>query len=226
MAVEEAGRERQDSFSGTFKLTDAGCFVPIKPYHEDLPRLDTPNFYYVLEDVLMEELKKKEGLTWSVHRPGAIFGFSPYSLLNVVGCFCVYAAICKHEGSKPRFPRTPAGLEAFWDVSDANLKLKVVAEEFGLEYEEYYDEGQKLTSVEMMKDKGEVWDQIVKENGLVPTKLEEVGRWRHLDFVLNYGSSSVDNMNKSKEYGFLVFRNSEKSFVSWIDMMKAHKIVP
>ena len=27
---------------------------------------------------------------------------------------------------------------------------------------------------EMMKDKGPVWDKIVEEKGLVPTKLEEV----------------------------------------------------
>ncbi|GMN37836.1 hypothetical protein TIFTF001_007134 [Ficus carica] len=227
------------------------------PYHEDLPRLEGPNFYYVLEDILMEEVKKKEGLTWTVHRPGAIFGFSPYSLLNVVEGLCAYAAICKHEGTKLRFPRTLAGLETFWDASDADLvaeqqiwaaveprakneayncsngdvfkwkqMLKVLAEQFGLEYEEYYDEGQRLTFVEMMKDKGEVWDQIVKENGLVPTKLEHVGNWWGMDFVFNYGLSTMDSMNKSKEYGFLGFRNSKKSFVSWIDKFKAYKIVP
>lgn len=45
------------------------------PFTEDLPRLDVPNFYYTLEDILFEEVKKKEGLTWSVHRPNNIFGF-------------------------------------------------------------------------------------------------------------------------------------------------------
>ncbi|KAA8536258.1 hypothetical protein F0562_028736 [Nyssa sinensis] len=68
------------------------------PFQEDLPRLDAGNFYYTLEDILYEEVEKKEGLTWSVHRPGVIFGFSPYSLMNLIGTLCVYASICKHEG--------------------------------------------------------------------------------------------------------------------------------
>jgi hypothetical protein len=33
-------------------------------------------------------------------------------------------------------------------------------------------------------------------------------------------------MNKSKEHGFLGFRNTAKSFNTWIDKMKACKIVP
>ncbi|GMN37826.1 hypothetical protein TIFTF001_007136 [Ficus carica] len=226
------------------------------PYHEGLPRLDMPNFYYVLEDILMEKVKKKEGLTWSVHRPSVIFGFSPYSLMNVLQTLCVYAAICKHEGTKLRFPGTREDWELYRDASDADLIAehtiwaavdpyakneafncsngdvfkwkhlwKVLAEKFEVEYEEYFNDGERLTLEEMMKDKGEVWDQIVKENGLVPTKLEQVGCWWGTDFALTY-DYGVDTMNKSKEHGFVGFRNSISSFASWIDKMKAYKTVP
>ncbi|KAE8665202.1 3-oxo-Delta(4,5)-steroid 5-beta-reductase [Hibiscus syriacus] len=82
------------------------------PFTEDLPRLNAPNFYYTQEDILLEEIKKKEGLTWSVHRPDMIFGFSPYSLMNIVGTLCVYAAICKHEGTPLLFP----GTKVAWEV--------------------------------------------------------------------------------------------------------------
>src|ERR1044072_5899150 len=58
------------------------------PFTEDLPRLDVPNFYYNQEDILFEETAKKEGVTWSIHRPLPIFGFSPYSLMNIVGTLC------------------------------------------------------------------------------------------------------------------------------------------
>ena len=44
------------------------------PFTEDLPRLEFPNFYYTLEDILFQEVAKKEGLTWSVHRPDNILG--------------------------------------------------------------------------------------------------------------------------------------------------------
>ncbi|KAK6938606.1 hypothetical protein RJ641_032114 [Dillenia turbinata] len=223
------------------------------PFHEELPRLPYPNFYYTLEDILFEEVKNKEGLTWSVHRPGTIFGFSPYSLMNLVGTLCVYAAICKHEGKPLKFPGSRSAWEGYSDASDADLIAeqhiwaavdpyaqneafncsngdvfkwkhfwKILAEQFGAEYvEEVSDEGLKLA--EMMKDKGAVWEDIVREKDLVVTKLEEVGVWWFADLVLA-GECPLDSMNKSKEHGFLGFRNSRTSFISWIDKMKAYKI--
>ncbi|PRQ27802.1 putative oxidoreductase [Rosa chinensis] len=95
---------------------------------------------------------------------------------------------------------------------------KVLAEEFGIEEYGFDENGEKLSLVEMMKDKGGVWEEIVRKNQLQPTKLEEVAVWRFGDLVL--GNMPV------KEHGFLGFRNSEKSFASWIEKMKAHKIVP
>ena len=100
----------------------------------------------------------------------------------------------------------------------------MLAEKFGIE--NYgFEEGEKVSLVDLMKDKGSVWDEIVRENQLQPTKLEEVGVWWFGD-LLHMVGDFVDSMNKSKEYGFLGFRNSEKSLIAWIDKMKAYKIVP
>ncbi|XP_052192715.1 (S)-8-oxocitronellyl enol synthase ISY1-like [Diospyros lotus] len=226
------------------------------PFHEDLPRLDAPNFYYTLEDILFEEVQKKEGpITWSVHRPGVIFGFSPYSMMNMIGTLCVYATICKHEGIPLRFPGSLSAWEGYFDVSDADLIAehhiwaavdpyakneafncsngdvfkwkhfwKVLAEQFGAEYAEF-EEGSGLKLEEMMKNKEPVWEEIVRENGLVPTELSEVGNWWFVDSTLSVGGL-LDSMNKSKEHGFLGFRNSKSSFLSWIDKMRAYKIIP
>ncbi|KAL3614282.1 hypothetical protein CASFOL_042356 [Castilleja foliolosa] len=226
------------------------------PFTEDMPRLDYKNFYYTLEDILFEEVERKEGLTWSVHRPGPIFGFSPYSLMNVVGTLCVYAAICKHEGKVLRFPGCKAAWDGYYDCSDADLIAehqiwaavdpyakneafnvsngdvfkwkhfwKILAEQFGVECGEY-EEGESVRFEELMKGKGPVWDEIVRENGLMPTKFEEVGgNWWIADITMG-NECFLDTMNKSKEHGFLGFRNSKNSFVSWIEKMKAYKIVP
>lgn len=104
---------------------------------------------------------------------------------------------------------------------------KVLAEQFGIEeYGLDEEEGERrLSLVEMMKGKEGVWEEIVKENELQPTKLEEVGVWWFADYVLG-GEAVLDSMNKSKEHGFLGFRNSYKSFISWIEKMKSYKIVP
>ena len=69
------------------------------PYTEDMPRRDCPNFYYDQEDILFAEVSRCGGaMSWSVHRPNIILGFSPRSAINVVRSLCVYAAICRKEG--------------------------------------------------------------------------------------------------------------------------------
>ncbi|XP_030950033.1 3-oxo-Delta(4,5)-steroid 5-beta-reductase-like isoform X1 [Quercus lobata] len=228
----------------------------IPPFTEDMPRLNVPSFYYTQEDILVDEVKNKEGLTWSVHRPTTIFGFSPYSLMNIIGTFCVYAAICKHEGLTLKFPGNKDAWEYYyvtssdadliaeqqiWAVVDPNARneafncnngdvfkwkdlWKVLAEQFGIENYGFM-EGERVTLVDLMKDKSLVWDEIVRENQLQPTKLEEVGVWWFADMMLK-GGDWVDSMNKSKEHGFLGFRNSKDSMITWIDKMKTYKIVP
>ncbi|KAL2318480.1 hypothetical protein Fmac_032356 [Flemingia macrophylla] len=225
------------------------------PFVEDLPRLQAPNFYYAQEDILFDEVRKKKNLTWFVNRPQVIFGFSPYSLMNLVGTLCVYAAICKHERVPLWFPGTKAAWECYSTASDADLIAeqhvwgaveagakneafnvsngdvfkwkhvwRVLAERFGIgEYG--FVEGSNLRLSEMMKGKGQVWEEIVRENGLQRTKLEEVGDWWFADVILG-GEAMLDSMNKAKEHGFLGFRNSHKSFLRWIDRTRDYKIVP
>lgn len=102
---------------------------------------------------------------------------------------------------------------------------KVLAEQFGIEEYGFDGVGERLKLTEIMRDKGGVWEEIVRENQLVPTKLEEVAVWWFADFVLGL-DPLIDSMNKSKEHGFLGFRNSKNSFITWIDKMKAYKFVP
>ncbi|PON54244.1 3-oxo-Delta(4,5)-steroid 5-beta-reductase [Parasponia andersonii] len=101
---------------------------------------------------------------------------------------------------------------------------KALAEQFGIE--DYgFEEGEGVRLAELMKEKGPVWYVIARESELEVTKLEEVGVWWFADLVLGM-ESLLDGMNKSEEHGFLGFRNSVKSFVYWIQKMKAYKIVP
>ncbi|KAE8686449.1 3-oxo-Delta(4,5)-steroid 5-beta-reductase [Hibiscus syriacus] len=146
-------------------------------FREDLPRLKLLNFCYTL-DVLFEEIKGKDGLIWSVHRP----------------------AICKHEGKPLRFPGNRQAWDGYWDASDADLIAehqiwaamnrhakneafncsngdvfkwkdlwKVLANRFGIEHYGFQETDEKLSLAEMMKDKGPVWDEIVRDNSLLTT---------------------------------------------------------
>ncbi|KAB2600174.1 hypothetical protein D8674_010445 [Pyrus ussuriensis x Pyrus communis] len=186
---------------------------------EGLPRLDVPNFYYTLEDILFEEVeKKKEGLTWSVHQPNNIFGFSPYSLMNMIVALC--------------FPGSKAAWECYAVASDANLiaeqHIWAVVDPYAKNEAFNVNKGDVFKWKhfwEMKEGKVGVLEEIVRENELQTTKLEEVAVWCFADFVLG-GETLLVSMNKSKEHGFLGFRNSKKSFISWIKKMKAYKIVP
>uniref|UniRef100_A0A7N0UDU1 PRISE-like Rossmann-fold domain-containing protein n=1 Tax=Kalanchoe fedtschenkoi TaxID=63787 RepID=A0A7N0UDU1_KALFE len=227
------------------------------PFCETMPRLKYENVYYTLEDVLFDQVSKRDGaLTYSVHRPSIMFGFSLRSKVNFVSTLCVYAAICKHLGTKLKYPGTKKSWEGYWDASDADLiaeqqiwavvdpyakneafncsngdvyKTKqlwrILAEEFGVEYEDVVEGHQGMSVGDMMKDKGPVWDEIVKANGLEPSELGQVANWPSMDFLFN-AEPVMGCMNKSKEHGFSGFRNSKTSFTSWIDKLRGYKIVP
>ncbi|CAL0301698.1 unnamed protein product [Lupinus luteus] len=90
-------------------------------YQEEFPRISkVPNFYYSLEDLLMEKLNAK--VSWSVHRPGLLLGSSYRSFYNFMGSLCVYGCICKHLNLPFVFGgKKKCWEEAYIDGSDARL---------------------------------------------------------------------------------------------------------
>ncbi|PHU29201.1 3-oxo-Delta(4,5)-steroid 5-beta-reductase [Capsicum chinense] len=228
------------------------------PFTEDMERLENShNFYYTLEDVLFDEVSRKPSLTWSIHRPDLIFGFSPQSTLNIVGTLCVYATICKHEGIPLKFPGTKDTWDSYFNASDANLVAehqiwaavspqgknkafnitngdvfkwkhlwKVLAEQIGVEYVGFNETEKIISLSEMMKDKGTVWEKIVRDNNLISTALQEVGLWAFADMLLAEWTSRLCSINRSKEHGFIGFRNSINSFIFWIQKAKDSRLIP
>eukprot|EP00253_Pinus_taeda_P034679 PITA_34679 len=181
-----------------------------------------------------------------------------YSSMNLLVSLAVYAAICKKEGTQFRFPGNSITWEGLSEASDAELIAEqqiwacvepngknkvfnvsngdvfrwknlwtVVAEKLEVEAGDY--EGRGFSLAEEMKSKSGVWEEIVKEKGLVESRLEELGEqwWLSVDRILNRSlMKGVSSMNKSKDYGFPGFRNTERSCLQWIDMLKTHKIIP
>uniref|UniRef100_A0A0E0GP67 PRISE-like Rossmann-fold domain-containing protein n=1 Tax=Oryza nivara TaxID=4536 RepID=A0A0E0GP67_ORYNI len=231
-----------------------GKFTIETPFSEDMPRLDNcPNLYYDQEDALFDAVSRSRRrgaavISWSVHRPSLVFGFSPQSAMNVVCTLCVYAAICRKEGGrKLRWPGSLGAWEGFSNASDADLVAEqhiwaavdpaarneayncsngdvykwkqlwtVLAGRFGMEWSGYEGE-------ESRPDGG----GIVREEGLVAAaELDQVANWWFVDALFMDKWEFLDTMNKSKEHGFLGFRNTVKSFGTWIDKLRLYKIVP
>jgi nucleoside-diphosphate-sugar epimerase len=229
--------------------------IPDAPFKEDSPRLPCPNFYHTQEDIVFDTVKQKQGLTYSVHRPTVIFGFTAGNLMNMVCTLAVYASICKYEGKPLIFPGNGVCWAQLFDASDASLIAeqeiwacldpKAKNQAFNSsngdvfiwkrlwyllaeKYELQVQEykGEPTSLSEMMKGKEQVWDKIVQENGLQPLELHEVGHWWFADLLLNQTFENVSSMNKSREHGFLGWCDTEKSFLSAINKARANKVVP
>jgi len=228
--------------------------IPDAPFKEDSPRLPCPNFYHTQEDIVFDTVKQKQGLTYSVHRPTVIFGFTAGNLMNMVCTLAVYASICKYEGKPLIFPGNRLCWTQLFDASDASLIAeqeiwasldpKAKNQAFNSsngdlfiwkrlwhllaeKYELQVPEykGEPTSLSELMKGKEQVWDKIVQENGLQPLELHEVGHWWFADLLLNQPMENVSSMNKSREHGFLGWCDTEKSFLSAIDKARANKVV-
>jgi len=228
--------------------------IPDAPFKEDSPRLPCPNFYHTQEDIVFDTVKQKQGLTYSVHRPTVIFGFTAGNLMNMVCTLAVYASICKYEGKPLIFPGNRVCWTQLFDASDASLIAeqeiwasldpKAKNQAFNSsngdlfiwkrlwhllaeKYELQVPEykGEPTSLSELMKGKEQVWDKIVQENGLQPLELHEVGHWWFADLLLNQPMENVSSMNKSREHGFLGWCDTEKSFLSAIDKARANKVV-
>ncbi|MED6132234.1 hypothetical protein PIB30_017311 [Stylosanthes scabra] len=207
------------------------------PMTEDMPRSGKPHFYHTQEDILMEETAKKEGVTWSTdisYIKRCETSYPNYFQPNPTGWYgnltiwlhadliaeqYIWAAVDDHPSAKNEAFNCSNG-----DVFKWKHLWKVLAEQFGIE--EYgYEEGSEVRLSEIMRDKGPVWDQIVRENQLQPTKIEDVCRSWFSDAMLTI-ALPLDNMNKAKEHGFLGYRNTKNSFIYLINKTKANKIVP
>jgi hypothetical protein len=66
-------------------------------------------------------VKRQQQLTYSIHRPTAIFGFAEGNLMNMVSTLAVYAAICQYENKPLIFPGSKMCWDFMQDASDADL---------------------------------------------------------------------------------------------------------
>ncbi|XP_027331787.1 iridoid synthase CYC2-like [Abrus precatorius] len=227
------------------------CHEP--PFHENMPRLPYPNFYYALEDLVQSYAPT---LTYSVHRSSIIIGASSRSVYNALLTLATYAAICRHVGLPFRYPGTKYTWEHFCDMSDARVLAqqhvwaavtpeaknqafnctngdvfawksvwKLLSELFEVEFVAF-EEGDESDLGELMRDKGSVWEQIVEKYGLHKTKLEEISCYEAVQTVLQFKFQHVSSMNKSREYGFHGHVDTFKSIRFWVEKLREMKLIP
>ncbi|MCF8522673.1 MAG: SDR family oxidoreductase [Pontimonas sp.] len=224
------------------------------PFHESEKRLPNPNFYYSQEDELFAAAKK-QGFTWSVHRAHTVFGFAVDNAMNMVLTLSVYATICKEKGRKFIFPGSQEQWNGVIDVTDADLLGEQliwacthkeaeneafniangdtfrwrwlwpqIADYFGVEWEAPAAEPNTLE--QQMKDAKDTWASIAASKGLVEADVTKLASWWHSDSDLGRRIECFTDMTKSREAGFLGFRNSPKSFFDKVERYRSAKLLP
>lgn len=228
--------------------------IPVTPFREGQSRLDYPNFYYEVLDVLIEESQRR-GFTWNDHRPHTLIGYGLANQMNMGVTLALYGTICRETGRKFTFPGTQAQWNGLNDVTDvrilaqhmhwaatipeaANEALNVVngdvfrwsqlwpalAEALGAEPEPWSETNQPLA--EQMADAPSVWPGIAQKHGLEPVDIENVASWWHTDADLGREYEAVTDMSKSRRLGFSSYQTTEQSFRDVFAYLREANIIP
>ncbi|MGU3435861.1 SDR family oxidoreductase [Actinomycetes bacterium M1A6_2h] len=224
------------------------------PFHEDEPRLDTPNFYYAQEDELFAAAERL-GFTWSVHRAHTIFGHAVGNAMNMALTLSVYATICRETNQPFVFPGSETQWNGLTDVTDASLLAEQmiwaatdekgtneafniangdvfrwrwlwpqIAEMFGVEPVGFDSEPRPLDG--RMGGAAETWKKIAEDHDLVEPDVTRLASWWHTDGDLGRDLECLTDMTKSKKAGFLGFRSTPDSFAEQVERYRQARIIP
>ncbi len=227
---------------------------PQTPFREEMPRLPVENFYYVQEDE-MYEASRRQGFSWSVHRPSTIIGYALGNAMNMGVSLAVYASICRETGLPFVFPGSLAQWERLADVTDARLLAR------HLEWASTSEAGRNeafnvvngdifrwqwlwpklaeffgLTAAEYpghatlleqhMAEAGPIWAKIAEKHQLAESDINHLVSWWHTDADLGREFECVTDMTKSRRAGFLDFQPTLDSFLDLFKRLQTDRIIP
>lgn len=232
---------------------DYGKVTPVTPFRENAPRLPKKNFYYELEDIVMDHAAR-HGFGWSVHRSHTIIGYAIGNLMNIGATLATYASICKATGMPFLFPGSPTAYQGLNDITDARLLAKHIvwastepnarnealnatngdvfrwqqlwsriADYFAIPVAPYVGLNPLAPR---MANSGPVWDALVSQNSLQPLPLSRLASAWHTDLDLGRPMECLHSMAKSRALGFREFQDTEQSFIDVFDRLRAERIIP
>ncbi|MEC9071931.1 MAG: NAD-dependent epimerase/dehydratase family protein, partial [Myxococcota bacterium] len=170
------------------------------PYREDLtPRAPGPNWYYEVEDHLRA---LDTPWSWSIFRPSFIIGHARNAPYNFGTSLAVYASLRRALGEPLVFFGDQSAYDCQWDVSSARqiAEMMIWSSETAAahgqafnctgdahfrwrdlwpEIAQWFDlepafEPEGISVQRYLKDKGPIWDDLIKEHGLTPSPLRSL----------------------------------------------------
>ncbi len=228
--------------------------LPVTPLREEQERLNLENFYYAQEDEVFAAAKR-DGFSWSVHRPHTLIGYAIGNAMNMGTTLAVYASICKELGKPIQFPGSLAQWNGLTDITDARILAKhllwaattpaaknqafniVNGDTFRWKWmwpriarwfgvEAAPFTGEVLPLELQLKDEAPVWDSIAEKYRLVEPDINVLTSAWHTDADLGRPIEVITDMSKSRKLGFTEFQSSEDSFFDLFEMLRKERLIP
>ncbi len=241
-------------YLGPFEAYVKGGVSPPTPLREEQARLDLPNFYYNQEDELYAA-SKRDGFTWSVHRPHTIIGKAIGNAMNMGTTLAAYASICKEIGRPFRFPGSEAQWRGLSDMTDARVLGRQLVwasttdaaknEAFNIVNGDIFRwswmwpriakwfgvawegvDGAPVPLEGQMAEDADVWKAMAAKFDLVEPDLWRVASPWHTDLDLGRPIEVMTDMARSRKLGFLVYQSTEDAFHDLFATLRREKVIP
>ncbi|MED6191683.1 hypothetical protein PIB30_002490 [Stylosanthes scabra] len=214
----QTGTKHYISLQGPFDNNNNNKFYY---YHEEFPRICRGfNFYYTLEDLLMEKLNGTKKCWEENYIDG--------SDARLVADQHIWAAT-KCDEDLYLTNGGGGGGEAFNSVNGFGFTWKEMWPIIGKKLGVYVPQEMVVENFlysRAMAEKQHVWEEIVMENGLVQTSIENLANWEFLDALFRCPFKLLGSRDKVDRLGFRQRFKTLNSILYWIDCMRDEKLIP
>ncbi len=240
-------------YLGPFEAYGKGT-LPQTPFREEQGRLDVENFYYAQEDEVFEAAKR-DGFTWSVHRPHTVIGLAVGNAMNMGTTLAVYATLCRETGRPFAFPGSATQWSALTDMTDAGQLARHLL--WATETEAAHDEAFNVVNGDVfrwqwmwgrianwfgveaapfdgivrpleqqMANDAALWREIATREGLVEPDLNRLASPWHTDADLGRPIEVVTDMSKSRRLGFTGYQPTDDAFFALFERLRDDRLIP
>jgi len=240
-------------YLGPFEAYGKGA-LPQTPFREEQGRLAVENFYYAQEDEVFAAARR-DGFTWSVHRPHTVIGEAVGNAMNMGTTLAAYATLCRDTGRPFRFPGSAAQWNGLTDMTDArqlarhllwaattpaaaNGAFNVVNGDvfrwqwmWGRIAEWFglqpapFDGTVRPLEAQMAGD-APLWRRIAEREGLAEPDLARLASPWHTDADLGRPIEVVTDMSKSRRLGFAAYQPTDDAFFDLFARLRADRLIP
>jgi nucleoside-diphosphate-sugar epimerase len=240
-------------YLGPFEAYGKGT-LPQTPFREEQGRLDVENFYYAQEDEVFAAAKR-DGFTWSVHRPHTVIGLAVGNAMNMGTTLAVYATLCREIGRPFTFPGSAMQWSGLTDMTDAGQLARHLL--WATETEAVHDEAFNVVNGDVfrwqwlwgriadwfgveavpfdgtvrpleqqMAEDAPLWREIATREGLAEPDLDRLASPWHTDADLGRPIEVVTDMSKSRRLGFTGYQPTDDAFFALFERLRSDRLIP